>query len=421
MIKKFNLKSEFVKYIVVLMSGTVMAQLVSYLLAPVISRIYLPEETAELAIFIRIVSVGAAIATLRYEPALPITKTDSHSFRLYQFALRSTVIVTLVSLVLILVPAGMSSSISGVIFYALIPLMILFSAIYNLGTNWSIRNKYFKSISFSKITNSLFGGSFKVLFGWMNMGYVGLLLASTIGMFASILWFVRDFFRAKKKFQIRSNSPRNAVLARQYSEFPTINLPHVLMDLGRDLLVAVLLLKLFTKEDLGLYDHSYRMLRIPLVFIGMAIGQVFFQHCAEKVNKNEDIVPLLRKSVGVLALLSVIPFAVVFFYGEELFAFVFGENWRGAGTFSRIMAPWFLVNFIASPISTLPLILKKQKVFFQLAIAGTILMILTMTIPPLVYNASMYTTLWIVSLTQAGYLVFVIFKKFEFARKHNAR
>ena len=63
MFNKINLKSEFFKYIVVLMSGTAMAQLFAYIFAPVITRLYTPAEVAELGLFLRIVGVGAAMAS----------------------------------------------------------------------------------------------------------------------------------------------------------------------------------------------------------------------------------------------------------------------------------------------------------------------------------------------------------------------
>ncbi len=419
MIKKVNLKSELLKYIVVLMSGTFLAQVLTYIFAPIISRLYTPEDFGDLAIFMRLVSVGAAIATLRYEPSLPIVKGDAQSFRLYRFALRSTIIVTIVSLIVIIVPAALSKDVNEALYYVLLPVALLFMAIYNIGTNWAIRHKMFRVISYTKVANNLSAGLLKIGLGWLKMGYIGLVIGTVAGLGLSTIWFVRDFFTAKKKYRIKSKSPGNYILAKEHKDYPLINLPHAAMDLGRDLLIAVLILELFSKADLGLYDYSYKMLRFPLVLAGMAIGQVFLQRCAEKVNNNEDIVPMITKAVKSLMVLSIIPFATVFFFGEEIFAFVFGEEWRGAGRFSEIMAPWFLVNFIASPISTLPLILNKQRVFFKLGMIGTTLMIGTMSIPPLVYNASVETTLWIVSCTQAGYLVFVIFKKFEFARKHN--
>ena len=417
MIKGLNVKSDFVKYIIVLMSGTMTAQLLAYVFAPIITRLYTPEESAELGIFVLIVGIGGALATARYELALPIIKSEVHSYRIYLIAIRTTVIVSLLAVLLLLIPLISGEFGSRLVFYLLIPVALFCTALYNMGTNWSIRMKQFKSISYAKISNALVGSLTKIAFGWSSFGYIGLIIGTTIGLIVSNIWFMLDLSKVNKKYRIKSKSPRNFLLAKEYSEFPRVNLPHTLMDLGRDLLVAVLLLQLFSKEDYGLYDHSYRMLRLPLILAGLAIGQVFFQRCAEKINNNEDILPLMTKAVKTLALLSIVPFSIIFFFGEELFTFVFGENWTGAGTFSEIMAPWFLVNFITSPISSLPLIMRRQKSFFKIAMLGTFIMISCVAIPPLLFNASMVTTLWILSLSQMVYLVFIIFKIFGYVKQ----
>lgn len=417
MFKKINFRSDFLKYILVLMSGTVAAQVLSYAFAPIITRLYVPEESAELGIFALIISIGGALATARYELSFPIIKNESHSYRIYLVALRITLFVSIAASLLLIIPIITGQSGSRLIFYLLIPIALFSTALYNMGTNWAIRLKQFKSISYAKISNAILGNFSKIVFGWSGFGYIGLILGATIGLVFSNFWFFRDLSSVKKKYSIKSSSPRNFVLAREYREFPLVNMPHTLMDLGRDLLVAVILLQLFSKVDYGLYDHSYRMLKLPLILAGAAIGQVFFQHCSEKVNNNEDILPVLTKAVKTLILLSIVPFSVIFFFGEELFSFVFGENWAGAGTFSEIMAPWFLVNFITSPVSSLPLILRKQKDFFKLAVIGTFLMIASCSIPPLFFEASMISTLWILSGTQAAYLVFVIFRLFAYIKE----
>lgn len=421
MLKIFNLKSDFIKHIAVLMSGTVMAQMVGYFFSPIVTRLYTPEEASELGLFMRIVAIVAAFATLRYELALPITKNDSHSFRLYRIALKSAIIVSLISVILLVIPIGFSLEINSSIFYLLMPIAILFIAINNLGTNWAIRNKFFKSISYARISNSLGANITKVGLGWLNFGSIGLIIGMVVGAVIATFWFIYDFFRAKKKYNITSKSPRNYLLAKEYSEFPRVSLPHILMDLGRDLLIAVLLLKLFSKEDFGLYDLSFRMLKMPLIFVGVALGQVFFQRCAEKVNADEDIVPLITKAVKTLALLSIVPFSILFIYGEEIFAFVFGEEWRESGRFSEILVPWFMLNFISSPITTLPVILRRQVSFFKLALFGSVLMILAIFIPAWVFKTDIHITLWTLSLTMTVYLVFLIFKIFSYAKDANQK
>ena len=419
MLEKFNLKSEFIKNVAVLMTGTMIAQVLGYVFAPVITRLYTPEEAAELGLFIRIVGIVAAFATLRYELALPIVKNDAHSFRLYRIALKSTIIVTLISLILLIVPIGFSININSLIFYLLVPVAIFFIALNNIGTNWAIRNRFFKSISYSRISSLLTASITKIGLGWLGFGSIGLIIGMVVGAIVGTFWFIYDFFIAKKKYKIHSNSPRNFVLARKYKEFPKISLPHVLMDLGRDLLIAVLLLKLFSKEDFGLYDLSFRMLKMPLIFIGVAIGQVFFQKCSEKINADEDIVPLITKAVKTLTLLSILPFTILFFFAEEIFVFVFGEEWRGAGVYAEILTPWFMLNFISSPITSLPIILRRQASFLKLAMFGSALMILSIFIPAAVFKLDVYSTFWILSLSQAVYLVFLIFKIFSYAKEAN--
>jgi O-antigen/teichoic acid export membrane protein len=56
-------------------------------------------------------------------------------------------------------------------------------------------------------------------------------------------------------------------------------------------------------------------------------------------------------------------FFVVFvaLFGEPLFALVFGTPWTRSGTYAAAMAPWLLVNFMVTPLATLPLVFARQK------------------------------------------------------------
>ena len=130
-----HLKSEFVRNIGALISATFIAQILSYLAAPIITRLYSPEEFGELGIFLRIVAIGAALATLRYEQAIPIIKNDSHSFRLFKFVVRLIVIISAASTVIIAVPFLLGLNGNYFIMYALIPIGIALSSYFLLGTN----------------------------------------------------------------------------------------------------------------------------------------------------------------------------------------------------------------------------------------------------------------------------------------------
>ncbi|MDG1332158.1 MAG: oligosaccharide flippase family protein [Crocinitomicaceae bacterium] len=400
------------------MSGTAIAQLMNLGLSIILYQFfYSPEEGAELGLFARIIGVGAAIVTARYEFAMPIAKADVHSFRLYKLAFRLALISSGITSIIVLIPMFLSGNISDALFYGLIPIGMFLTAYYSIGTNWAIRTREFRSISFSKVANVGVGGGIKLLLGWLGSGYIGLIVGTVAGLFVANGWFARTFRRMNSKYDVKAKSPRTKLLAKTYEDFPKVNLPHTMMDVGRELVVAIIILQLFTKADFGLYDHSLRMLRMPLMLAGLAISQVFFQNCAERFNKGEDIFPVVLKAVKVLLLLSIVPFGLVFLFGNDLFAWVFSEKWRGAGEFAQIMAPWFMLNFVASPISFLPLILGKQKQFFVIAIVGAVVNICSFWIPDTFFQADIKTTLWIVTVTQVANYLFIIFKTFQYLKQ----
>ena len=90
-LKKRISSSDFLKSLAVLITGTIIAQSIGYLLAPIITRLYTPEEMGEFAIFQRIVVLIATLATARYEFSLPLPKKDKHAFELFRFSIKITI------------------------------------------------------------------------------------------------------------------------------------------------------------------------------------------------------------------------------------------------------------------------------------------------------------------------------------------
>src|SRR5690606_36581494 len=58
--------------------------------------------------------------------------------------------------------------------------------------------------------------------------------------------------------------------------------------------------------------------------------------------------------------ISTIIFCPLFFMIEDLFALVFGEEWRIAGLYARILIPLFSIRFIVSPLTSVLIVIEKQ-------------------------------------------------------------
>ncbi|MEJ6598521.1 MAG: oligosaccharide flippase family protein [Crocinitomicaceae bacterium] len=421
MLKKLYSQSNFMKSVFVLITGTVLAQGIGIVIMPFLTRIYEPEALGELNIYMRLVGLVSGVATARFEISLPLPKYEGHSFLLYKLSLR----IAMFSL--------MAMGVVGALYYLIKPVSVynisfltisiastFFIVYINLGTNWSIRNKAFKAISRQKIVNAVVSNGLRYGFGYLSFGSLGLLFATLIGYMVSSLWYIRDFVRLKKGTYKNYSKKKNKVLVKEYREFPLVNLPHVAVDLGRELLIAVLVTYYFGIEIFGLYSVSVMILRMPLTIIGTSIGQVFYGEISEMVNQGKSVHPILKKTILTLLMLSIVPFSLIYFFGEPIFEFVLGSSYSESGFYSEIMAVWLMTLFLIAPTSSLPLVLKRQKEFFFIGTFASITQVLIFFIFPVMWGgtaATFETMLWVLSISQAIILLGVISLALYYSKK----
>ena len=410
MLKRF--KTDFISSIFTLVSGTMIAQVVTYLLQPIISRLYAPEDMAYLSLFARIVAFTAVIATLRYELAFPLPKREEHAFTIYRISFKSTILVSIVSLLLVTIlffTIEFDKQTKTILFF--LPFGIFFTSMNSQGVNWSIRTKSYKKISLAKVFQSLFNAGTATLLGLINFGYLGLIIGYILGVIGGSFLFIKSFFVTKRSMNTFKLRGRKFVVAKAYKEFPIVNLPHVIIDLSKELFIAFYLIYTFEKEVLGLYDFSFRMLKMPIGIIGVSINQVFYKKSADLLNEGKSIYPLVKKTLFYLTLISIVPFLSLLFFGSSIFSFVFGEKWQQAGFYSQIMSLWLMSNFIVSSISQVPILLKKQKQFFMLSLFGTSLLIFSMLLGEFFtyFEGNFPRILLFVSIGQFLFMTYTIF------------
>ncbi len=415
MIKKLR-SSEFIRSVATLTTGTLVAQIVAYLVYPIITRFCTESDFGELALYTRFVSFIAAFATARYDFAIPLTKQVNHAFTLFRLSLRIAFVCLFAVLTFGMCYALFQPEPSSYLIFISLSVGSAYATVWiSIGTNWAIRKKEFRSISFQKVTNSVGVGSFRLLFVWLGLGGFGLLLGSFIGAIASSFVFVISYFRHRTGKLSATDRKRMKIVAKEYKQFPSVNLPHVLIDLGVDWIVALSVAFYFDKGELGWYSHAFLMMKLPLSLIGQSISQVFFNRASEMVNNNQSLVPLVLKSIGTLFLLSIVPFTIILFFGGDLFAFVFGSNWRVSGEYAQILVPYLFLNFIFSPISSMPLILGRQKEMLGIGILVAIIQLFCFVQLPYL-NYSLVSVIWANSLTMSVVMISVGFVYFRFAQ-----
>lgn len=392
--------------VITLLTGSVLAQVITILVSPVLTRLFTPNDFGIFAAFTAVTTFIAFVSSLRYEMAIMLPKSDKDANKLLQLAIRIVFIVSIISGVLLFFFGNALCSalnVPGLYNYILLmPVAILLTGLYQVFINWNTRFESYRQISVSKLSQSISTAGTNVGLGLVKFGSVSLIIGQLVGMFISLLVMI---FKWKKNASHKLfGAPNNelAKLASEYKEFPLYNTPHILSNQLQNNGVIFFVSAFFGSFILGLYSLTLRILYAPLNLIGTSYTQVFYKNATNLFNNGQSLKAYAKRSVLQLTALAIPFFLVILLFAPSLFEFVFGVEWRTAGDYARYLSPWLLITFIVKPISTLPVIVDEQKKSFVINFIGNSLILLSIVVGGMFFK-DVKTTFLILSATQVCY------------------
>lgn len=344
----------------ILISGSVGAQIITLIGAPILTRLYQPESFGTLAVYSSILSLSVVISCLRFELAIPLPKDDLEAANTTILCLVLVILSALIFSILVpFVGRPLTSALhleSLVPYLWFVPAGILLTGTYSVFNYWAIRKKNFTAMAGTKITQSLVG--FLVTVIAYPLGSGALLLGHLLGQ--SIGTSKLGYLALSKTIFKQTSWEGIKKAARKHRNFPLFSTWEGFANTAGMQLPPLLFASIFGNSAAGLYFLSHRVMTVPMQLIGSSIGQVFLSNAPEAHHSGElgKLVAGLSKK---LSYIGVPPMVLMMLVGPDLFRLVFGPEWAQAGVFARWMAPWLCLVFIGSPISTLFAILEKQK------------------------------------------------------------
>lgn len=391
------MSSKLRKNILILLVGSGIAQLIPLLAEPILTRLYTKEEFGVLALYVSVASLFSIIVTARYEMAIMLPKTDRKAINIFGISLFNTLIITALSLVVVLLLSNWIASIFDSkqlrFFLYFVPISVLITGIYQSLNYWSNRQLRYKSISASRIMQSGTNSALSIVSGFLKQGVFGLVFSYIAGQLLSVFPLLHAFRKKDTRSLKLINKKEAKSLAKEYVDFPKLNSFHAFMDVLQINGINFLIAYFFSQGDLGLFSRTYRILLVPISFIGSAFAQVFYQQASKAHANGNSLKTIITKTIRPVFFISAFICAVLLLFGPDIFAFVLGEEWGRAGVFAQYLAPWVFVRFIISPISQLPLILGKQKENFIFAIVGNLLMFSSVAYGAIVANNILHSFL----------------------------
>jgi O-antigen/teichoic acid export membrane protein len=361
------LKSELVRNASVLMSGTVIAQLLSILLQPVLRRLFTPESFGIYSVYLSLVGIIIVISSLRYDDAIVLPKSDKESVNLVGLSLIINLTINLIIFFLVFLFGGKIISFLNlpsnfpVSMLYIIPVGTFLLGTYQSLNNWLIRKKKYYSVSINKLVRRSSEGVAQLSFAVLK-SFNGLIYSDLIGQATNVTTVA---------LQARNNNLNHKLIStvklkyvfHKYSDFPKYNLIPAFMSSCSYLLPPIFINKFFSPETAGFFDLSKLLLSIPMAFIASSISSVLLQRISEKFNRKETIIADLKPIFILVAFISIAEIITISLFGEDIFKIVFGKQWVTSGTISKIMVWSLALNFIVSSFTNIFVSMRKIKTY----------------------------------------------------------
>ncbi len=346
---KFS-KSEFSKNVSSQILGTGLAQILPFFATPLLTRLFSEEDFALYTSFFAVASIFAVVVGGKYHLAIVLPKAEEDANKIFTLSIYLTFGYALVIfLFLPLFHQFFPENMDNVLYY--VPLYVLFFGIWSAYINVSIRHKTFRINAMAKVLQASGYIVTAIGLGLSQVLAFGLVIAKITGTVVSWLFLSR---KSTTHFKWMSFSNLKEV-AITYIDYPKFGIwPAFLNTISLQALVLILT-KFYTIEDLGYFGLTFMVLSAPLTLIGASYKDVFYQKIAVLMNEKryQNVIVFFNKSALALLVMGMPICLVLYFFGEPLFGFVFGDKWERSGEFASILAFSFVVKLVVSPLSSI--------------------------------------------------------------------
>ncbi|MBC7215028.1 MAG: oligosaccharide flippase family protein [Burkholderiaceae bacterium] len=370
-------RHSFARSVGVLAGGTALAQGIGVLALPLITRLYTPEDFSILAIFSSIVAITSVAACLRLEIAIPLPEKDEDAANLLFLAL---VFCTFISLVIgaaiFLFPKEIVTLVNQPKFEPYlwtIPLGVWLTSSYSAVQLWATRNKYFFSIAKTRMLQTCGSVGLQISIGLLSsIGALGLLLGQLIYCGAGTFGLIRTGWKDSKALFKKINFKRLKSNLKNYKNFPKYSTLEGLANCAATDIPIIIIGSLAAGPEAGFLFLAMKIMVIPLGLIGRAVANVYLAHAAEK-NRQGELKAFTISVIDGLCKSGVGPLIFIGLLAPAVASPIFGSEWRRAGEAIAMLTPWFLLNYISSPISMALHVTQNQFKSLTLQISGLVI------------------------------------------------
>lgn len=337
------------KNIVILTSGVMLAQIITFVCQPIITRLYSPEDFGALSLITSLVNMLTPILTLQYQMAIITADSDKEA------NVASSLTFYLLTLMMLFISLGLTVynymnpttfEETGNWIYVVIPLL-LFSGIAKIADSYNNRFEQYKLMSSIALVRSATSNVLKIFLGVFRVGFIGLIIAQFVATALGIRRQSKYIITKRREiFSSTFQELRNVI--SKYKVQPLFSMPGLFATIVSFSILPILINSLYNIEETGYFYLTMSVLAIPLSLVSSNVAKIFFRKASLEKKEKGNFYSTFLSTAILLIFISTVGFSILWFAAEPLFALLYGKEWMRSGTFVKILVPLFAMRFVVT-------------------------------------------------------------------------
>lgn len=332
-----------------IVTGSGIAQLLAFLVLPVLSRLYTPEDTAHYTLLLGIGAVLASFASLRLDLAIPIPAEIEDSRAVFWLATLLPLVVlpitaAVAGCVMLVASPSWRSALDAVDLVALAAFVFVIS-VFTAASQLAIRLQSYGLLGRIPVLQMVGTLVTQVALGAAGFSR-GLFFGGLIGRSLGIVGLMRTSGVRIAEIPDRT---RLKQLLKRFWRFPVIFAPASAVEVLGSNLPALLLPALFGFGPAGLYAMAIRIAGAPAAILSQSAGQVFLGEFARATSVPRSLRVFLRWSAALLAMAATLV-GFVWLLAPIVLPQVLGPGWEGTSRLAQYAGIMAGAALVGSPV-----------------------------------------------------------------------
>ncbi len=318
-----------------LLSGHIIAQIITIFFSPFLTRIYSPSDYALLGIMLASTNILFEVYTLKYERSIVTTSNKIVAANILIFCI---LIAFFIAALLMMLSSFtefyyLKKIHSQIGLLIILPIITFFMAVVNSIYFWFQRISKFTYIATNKIFQMTMINTMSWLLGYFKFKD-GLIWGYFSGWMLTFVYTLIQLYHTNFKLEYFSiKIIKDALL--KYKYYPMFNMLPSFLQVIAQAAPFFLVTYYYGKVSGGHFNLCKQIIQIPFSFVTVAISQVYLKKITDSINYHQKISTLLMSIFKFLFVLIVFALLIIFIGREHLFVFIFGDDWGPVGMLSK--------------------------------------------------------------------------------------